>query len=153
MDSKGENCRQTQGVATDAASDQQGMTVQTHLDGYVEHESWFPCVRHAHHSDAVSIANTHLLERHDAETHVGLMSGQFLLLFYCHPDRTDSERCHSGGSWLLPYRTWKGSGPVSWKRTTVQPGRPSLEVQSDSRLRVRDCRDKIHFWLLNFIIL
>lgn len=105
---KGEQNHQMQPVDTEADSN-----AQTHLDRDVEHEPRFPCVRHAHHSDPVSVANTHLLKSHGTETHVGIMSGQFLHLFHCHPDRTDSERRHSGSSSLLPYRTWKGSGPVS----------------------------------------
>lgn len=35
--------------------------VGLHLNGDVEHETWFPSVSHAHDSDPVGIAHTHLL--------------------------------------------------------------------------------------------
>lgn len=82
--------------------------VQTHLYRDVEHESWFPCVSHAHHSDPVGIANTHLLGSHSTQTHTWGQCQASLTLFHCHPDAADSEHCRSDRSGLLTLQNMEG---------------------------------------------
>lgn len=94
----------------------------THLYWYVEHETWFPCVSHTHHSDPIGIAYAHFLQTQTNSLFVTCVS---IIVF---SSILESSLC------FTPYRTWRGNGRASWTHMTAQPEHPLHEVQSDSKL-------------------